>query len=59
MKIRVREWNRAVFGWIDLKVEEDVDNINMLDNLLVENMGGEVEDLINFRREVSKEMWSK
>lgn len=35
----LKEWNQEVFGWIDLKVNEEVGNINDLDNLLVDNIG--------------------
>ncbi|XP_058761311.1 uncharacterized protein LOC131634691 [Vicia villosa] len=58
LKLRLRDWNREVFVWIDLKVKEEVDNLNMLDNLLVDNIGDNVEALVSNRREVSKEIWN-
>ncbi|CAK8574714.1 unnamed protein product [Lathyrus sativus] len=34
LKFSLKSWNKEVFGWYDLKVEEGVEDINMLDNLL-------------------------
>ncbi|XP_058785888.1 uncharacterized protein LOC131660624 [Vicia villosa] len=35
LKDRLRVWNREVFGWIDLRVEEDTEKINTIDKVLV------------------------
>ncbi|XP_058767495.1 uncharacterized protein LOC131641210 [Vicia villosa] len=53
---KLRVWNREVFGWIDLKVEEEVDKMNELDRLMVDNLGGDIEDLVVERREVGKDI---
>ncbi|CAI8602123.1 unnamed protein product [Vicia faba] len=58
LKHRLKEWNCDVFGWINLKVSEEVGNLNKLDKLLVENHGGNVDPLVNNRREVTKELWN-
>lgn len=43
LKGKLREWNREVFRWIDLKVSEKVETLNGMDKLLVDNFGGDAE----------------
>ncbi|XP_058725667.1 uncharacterized protein LOC131596956 [Vicia villosa] len=57
LKASLHVWNKEVFGWIDLKVKEEVDSLNVLDKLLVENIGDNMEALVDSRRKVSKELW--
>ncbi|XP_058751458.1 uncharacterized protein LOC131624518 [Vicia villosa] len=57
LKASLGVWNKEVFGWLDLKLKEEVDSLNVLDNSLMENLGDHVEELVNSRREVSKELW--
>lgn len=40
LKSSLRIWNKEMFGWIDLKVDGCVEDLNALDKLLVDNMGG-------------------
>lgn len=35
VKVSLRWWKRVVFGWVDLRVEELVGDLNDLDSLLV------------------------
>lgn len=35
LKVGLRWWKRLVFGWVDLRVEELVGDLNDLDSLLV------------------------
>lgn len=58
LKSHLREWNREIFGWIDLKVNKEVGYINDLDNMLVDNIGGDIEALVQSRRDISKELWN-
>lgn len=39
LKPSLRDWNREVFRWVDLRVEEKVKELNELDGSLVENNG--------------------
>lgn len=43
--------------WIDLKVSEEVKNLNVVDDLLVDQFGGDIEELVLNRRKVTSEMW--
>ncbi|XP_058746654.1 uncharacterized protein LOC131619586 [Vicia villosa] len=56
LKLILRKWNREIFGWIDLKVDEEVDGINEMDNLLAENFGGSIDGLVEARREAFDEV---
>lgn len=47
----VRVSNHEVFGWVDLKVSEEVGNLNKLDKLLLDNIGDNVDPLVNLGRE--------
>ncbi|XP_058759244.1 uncharacterized protein LOC131632513 [Vicia villosa] len=58
LKQRIRDWNRDVFGWIDLRVIQNVDNLNELDSLLVDHFGGNIRDLVTNRSKVTKEIWN-
>ncbi|XP_058767454.1 uncharacterized protein LOC131641157 [Vicia villosa] len=58
LKYWIREWNRDVFGLIDLKVSEKVKNINELDMLLVKFFEGNVDPLVSLRREATKKLWN-
>ncbi|XP_058762559.1 uncharacterized protein LOC131635939 [Vicia villosa] len=42
-KENLKGWNREIFGWVDLKMEEARDSINMWDKVLEEKMGGDNE----------------
>ncbi|XP_058766042.1 uncharacterized protein LOC131639577 [Vicia villosa] len=42
----------------DWKVEEEVDKLNDLDKLIEENIEGNVEHLVQARREASREIWN-
>lgn len=46
------------FGWIDLKVREEVGKINELDNLLVDNFRGNINSLVDRRKDASRELWN-
>lgn len=41
LKNRIRIWNREVFGWIDHKVNEEVEKINEFERRL-EDRNGEI-----------------
>lgn len=56
LKKRLKKWNREVFEWIDLKVHKDEGKINELDELLVDNFRGKINDLVNSRREASSKV---
>lgn len=58
LRSRLRCWNHEVFGWVDLKVEEETDKLNDLEKLIEENIEGCVESLVHDRREASKEIWN-
>lgn len=55
LKIRLRTWNREVFGWIDLKVNEEVEKINDLDFSIADNFGSNVDNMVDARKEATSE----
>ncbi|XP_058776636.1 uncharacterized protein LOC131650960 [Vicia villosa] len=57
MKVCIRKWNREVFGWIDLCVEEKVESLNNLDNLLAEHHGEDISRLVDDRFNVTSDLW--
>lgn len=58
LKERLRMWNKETFGWINLKVDEKIDELNDLDKFLVNNFDGLVSKEIEDRRVVSEEIKS-
>lgn len=57
LKSSLRIWNKEVFGWIDLKVEESVEELNALNKLLVENTGSNSVLLAEERLKVVTDFW--
>ncbi|XP_058741684.1 uncharacterized protein LOC131614074 [Vicia villosa] len=57
-KEKLKGWNKEVFGWVDLKMEEARDSINMLDMVIEDNMGGNNEVAVQARRNVSVDLWN-
>ncbi|CAK8561844.1 unnamed protein product [Lathyrus sativus] len=57
LKSDLRSWNRNVFGWIDLKIEDNVSNLNSLelDSELISTSNNKV--LIKERLRNQEEMW--
>ncbi|XP_058732795.1 uncharacterized protein LOC131604368 [Vicia villosa] len=58
LKERLREWNREVFGWIDLKVEDAKEKINTLDKEIEVNMRGVNDEEVLERRLATKDFWN-
>ncbi|XP_058756614.1 uncharacterized protein LOC131629831 [Vicia villosa] len=56
LKTKLRVWNIKVFGWIDLKVEDKIDDLNELDQYLINNLGGANVEEVESRRVVSEEI---
>lgn len=57
LKGRLKWWNKDVFGWTGLKVEEAVTNLNRLDKECRVLGGGSNEDVVVRRVETDKEVW--
>ncbi|XP_058749842.1 uncharacterized protein LOC131622827 [Vicia villosa] len=57
-KEKLKGWNKEVFGWVDLKMEEARDSINMLDMVIEDNMGGNNEVVVQARRNSSVDLWN-
>ncbi|XP_058746335.1 uncharacterized protein LOC131619230 [Vicia villosa] len=57
LKTSLRIWNKEVFGWIDLKVEGCVEYLNAMDNLLFDNIIGNIGLLTYERHKVVSEFW--
>lgn len=55
-KSMLRWWNKEVFCWIDLKVEDSVKEMNELENLLTEDNGDLFSDLVKRKALDSKEI---
>ncbi|XP_050916269.1 uncharacterized protein LOC127131387 [Lathyrus oleraceus] len=58
LKDRIREWNRTIFGWIDLKVSNHVKNLNDWDSLLVKHNCEDIEEIVNDRSKEKRELWN-
>ncbi|KAI5397407.1 hypothetical protein KIW84_063282 [Lathyrus oleraceus] len=57
LKVSLRRWNKEVFGWYDLKVEEGVEEINTVDKLLSSCMDNEVKELVDRRSKAISSIW--
>lgn len=57
LKVSLRRWNKKVFGWYDLKVEEGVEEINKVDKLLSSCMDNEVKELVDRRSKAISSIW--
>ncbi|XP_058741515.1 uncharacterized protein LOC131613893 [Vicia villosa] len=58
LRERLRVWNREVFGWIELKLEDASEKINVFDKVIGENMGGNKEVVVNDIRTATKDLWN-
>ncbi|XP_058733128.1 uncharacterized protein LOC131604722 [Vicia villosa] len=56
LKSRISWWNKTVYGWIDLKIDKDVKEMNFLDNLFAHFVGNVSED-VNKRLKVAEDFW--
>ncbi|XP_058760649.1 uncharacterized protein LOC131633997 [Vicia villosa] len=54
LKPRIKRWNHEVFGWIDLKIEDEVGKINELDASITNNFGSSSFSLVEDRKEATK-----
>ncbi|CAK8534117.1 unnamed protein product [Lathyrus sativus] len=57
LKSDIRSWNRNVFGWLDLKIEEYVSNLNTLELDSNLDSTSHDEDLNKERLRNQEEMW--
>lgn len=57
LKDRLKKWNKKVFGWHNLKVEEGVEDINVMDKLLSRCVNEEVKDLVSSRNNDISYVW--
>lgn len=51
-------WIKEIFGWIDLKVKEKIEEQHELDQNLISNYGGDVVAVVEERRLVSEKIWN-
>lgn len=57
IKLKLKAWNKEVFGWLNLKIEEKVDEHHELDQYLISNVGGYVSGAVEGRKVVADEIW--
>ncbi|KAI5403879.1 hypothetical protein KIW84_051139 [Lathyrus oleraceus] len=57
LKVSLKRWNKEVFGWYNLKVDEGVGEINVLDKLLFSCVDVEVKELVDRRSKVISSTW--
>ncbi|KAI5432554.1 hypothetical protein KIW84_020026 [Lathyrus oleraceus] len=57
LKGSIKIWSKEVFGWYDVKAEENIDVINDIDNQLCLREGNEVKDLVDNRNTTYKSLW--
>lgn len=69
LKVSLRKWNTEVFGWIDMRVEEEVKKINSCDDDFVSIFGGHHDGdwesvelqgsvISNVKREATRSFWN-
>lgn len=56
-KGKLRRWSEEVFGWYDLKVKEEVDKINEMNNQLYDREEAKGKELIIIISLAYKTMW--
>ncbi|XP_058774472.1 uncharacterized protein LOC131648760 [Vicia villosa] len=59
LKPALKKWNKEIFGWIDLKIEEKIDEQHDLDIFLLANIGKDVAEIAESRRKVADDLWRK
>ncbi|XP_058742006.1 uncharacterized protein LOC131614440 [Vicia villosa] len=57
LKSILRGWNCDGFGWVDLRVNEKVKELNDLDGNLVENHGDNIDELAKVRSNMMGDLW--
>ncbi|CAK8533661.1 unnamed protein product [Lathyrus sativus] len=57
LKSDIRSWNRNVFGWLDLKIEECVSNLNMVELDSILDSSSHDKDLNKERLRNQEEVW--
>lgn len=57
LKSRLKVLSKEIFGWIDLKVEEKIEEQHQLDQNMITNFGGDVGATVEERRLVTKQIW--
>ncbi|XP_058756586.1 uncharacterized protein LOC131629805 [Vicia villosa] len=58
LKSRISWWNKTIYGWIDLKIDKDVKEMNSLDNLFVHFACNVPEELVDKRLKVVEDFWN-
>ncbi|CAK8578049.1 unnamed protein product [Lathyrus sativus] len=57
LKSDIRNWNRNVFGWLDLKIEKNVSNLNSLEMNIDLISSSNLAELNKDRLRAQEEMW--
>ncbi|XP_058775464.1 uncharacterized protein LOC131649723 [Vicia villosa] len=57
LKPCLKDWNRDVFGWIDLRVSDKVKELNDLDGLMVDNFVENNGEIVKDRGIMGGDMW--
>ncbi|CAL5190248.1 unnamed protein product [Lathyrus oleraceus] len=55
--LKLNKWNKEVFEWYDLKVEEGVEDINVVDKLMSMCVNEKVKDLVSRRNNGISYVW--
>lgn len=56
LKLKIKDWNKKVYGWIDLSIKEKIKKQYYLDQYLVANARGNIAEAIESRRVISDEI---
>ncbi|XP_058779021.1 uncharacterized protein LOC131653012 [Vicia villosa] len=59
LKLTLKEWNKEVFGWLDLRIKEKIDEQHELDQFLILNAGGDASGDVEARRVAADVIWNK
>ncbi|XP_058759623.1 uncharacterized protein LOC131632924 [Vicia villosa] len=59
LKLSLKVRNKEVYGWQDLKIEENIDEQNDLDKFLISNVDDDISEAVEARRKVADEIWKK
>ncbi|XP_058784169.1 uncharacterized protein LOC131658938 [Vicia villosa] len=57
LKNRISWWNKNVYGWIDLKINNDGKELHSLDNMFVHFAGNVPDEVVLKRSKVAEDFW--
>ncbi|XP_058783675.1 uncharacterized protein LOC131658395 [Vicia villosa] len=56
LKLKLKDWNKEIYGWIDLSIEEKIDEQHELDQFLAANTGSNIAEVVEAGRLVADDI---